>query len=129
MKLSLALLPLVATSAWAGYNNYHQADLEPENAVYTQPPPEEKPKAQSFLERLQHAFDLEAILTSGPVVSIAAKAGINITEKIQAAKAAAEGSGWDRHIPLITDENYRETIVEEPLGLDELDQRVWFLLM
>lgn len=129
MKLSLALLPLVATSAWAGYNDYHQADLEPENAVYTQAPPEEKPKAQSFLERLQHAFDLEAILTSGPVVSIAAKAGINITEKVQAAKAAAEGSAWNHHIPLITDENYRETIVEEPLSLDELDKRVWFLLM
>ncbi|KAG8907367.1 hypothetical protein FRC01_007711 [Tulasnella sp. 417] len=127
MKLSLALLPLVATCAWAGYNP-HQADLEPENAVYTQPQPEE-PKAQSFLERLQHAFDLETILTSDPVVSLAAKVGINITEKVQAAKAEAEATGWDRHIPLITDENYREMIVEEPLSLDELDKRVWFLLI
>ncbi|KAG9049533.1 hypothetical protein FS837_010013 [Tulasnella sp. UAMH 9824] len=129
MKLSLTLLPLVATCAWAGYN-HHQADLEPESAVYTQPPPPaEEPKAQSFLERLQHAFDLENILTSAPVVAIAAKAGINITEKVQAAKAAVEGTGWDNHIPLITDENYREMIVEEPLSLDELDKRVWFLLI
>lgn len=129
MKLSLALLPLVATCAWAGYN-HHQADLEPESAVYTQLPPlAEEPKAQSLLERLQHAFDLENILTSGPVVALAAKAGINITEKVQAAKAAVEGTGWDSHIPLITDENYREMIVEEPLSLDELDKRVWFLLM
>ncbi|KAG9019544.1 hypothetical protein FRB90_000853 [Tulasnella sp. 427] len=128
MKLSLALLPLVVTSAWAGYY-HHQADLEPENAVYSQPPPQEKPKPQSFLERLQHAFDLETILTSAPVVAIAAKAGINITERVQAAKAEAEATGWNRHIPLITDENYREMIVQEPLSLDELDKRVWFLLI
>ncbi|KAG8900040.1 hypothetical protein FRB99_006291 [Tulasnella sp. 403] len=117
MKLSLAFLPFLAISAFAGV--YVQDD---------EPASKPSPTPSKGLFNLP-SFDLEGILTSGPVASLIAKTGINITERLAAAKKEAAETGWDPRIPLITDENYRKLVVEEPLGLDELEQRVWFLLV
>jgi hypothetical protein len=66
----------------------------------------------------------EILLSSEPVAYLLAKAGINITEKIRNPPQL-----WDERIQLITDENYDELIVNEPLTEEEEKQRVWFLVM
>lgn len=71
-------------------------------------------------------FDLTNILGSGPVASFAARAGYNITEKLSDIKSRKL---WDERIPLITDDNYDELIVNEPLTEEEEDKRAWFLVM
>ncbi|KAF5371279.1 hypothetical protein D9758_004166 [Tetrapyrgos nigripes] len=71
-------------------------------------------------------FSLEGILTSGPVTSLFEKAGINITEKL--ARIQPE-SPWDPRIPLITDNNYEEVIVNEPLNEEEEKDRTWVLIV
>lgn len=71
-------------------------------------------------------FDLTNLLTSGPVAKWAAKAGYNITEKISEAKSRKI---WDDRIPLITDENYEDMVVNETLTAAEEDKRVWFIVV
>lgn len=72
-------------------------------------------------------FDLSRILTSGPVASLFASAGINISEKMD--QALVMNKFWDDRIPLITDDNYGEMIVNETLTEEEEEERVWFLAM
>lgn len=67
-------------------------------------------------------------LAQGPVGSLLAKAGINLTAGMAAAKLAEENM-WDRRIPLIHDDNYDELIVQEPLTAEEEAERLWFLIM
>lgn len=74
-------------------------------------------------------FDFRSVLTSGPVDFIASKMGVNITEKLAQAEAAAQAEIWDPRIPVITDASYEEIIVKEPLTLEEEAERVWFLVM
>lgn len=71
-------------------------------------------------------FDLTNLLTSGPVAKLAAKAGYNITEKLSEVKSRKI---WDDRIPLITDENYEDMVVNESLTADEEDKRVWFIVV
>ena len=78
------------------------------------------------LKELQDMFDLTNLLTSGPVAKWAAKAGYNITEKINEAKSRKI---WDDRIPLITDENYEDMVVNETLTAAEEDKRVWFIVV
>jgi hypothetical protein len=70
-------------------------------------------------------FDTNKILTSGPSVALFDRFGINITERIEASLAQI----WDERIPLITDDNYDDLIVNESLTeLEEID-RVWIIVM
>jgi len=71
-------------------------------------------------------FDLTNLLASGPVASLAARAGINISEKLAEVRSRKL---WDDRIPLITDENYEELIVNETLAEAEEKDRVWFLVI
>jgi hypothetical protein len=66
-------------------------------------------------------------LASEPVVAFFEKLGINITERLGAYRE--QPKYWDERIPLITDDNYKETIVEESLTQEEEKARVWFLVM
>ncbi|KZT05557.1 uncharacterized protein LAESUDRAFT_813372 [Laetiporus sulphureus 93-53] len=72
-------------------------------------------------------FDFTSLLTSGPVGFLAGKMGVNMTEKLQQAKA--EEDIWDPRIPLITDSNYEEIVVNEPLSPEEEKDRVWFIII
>lgn len=36
---------------------------------------------------------------------------------------------WDERIPLITDSNYQDVIVNEELSTEEEEKRVWFLII
>ncbi|KIY51684.1 hypothetical protein FISHEDRAFT_9438, partial [Fistulina hepatica ATCC 64428] len=70
-------------------------------------------------------FDFNTILQSAPVAALFAKAGINITERIE----AAANSFWDERIPLITDDNWRDLIINEPLDEQEEAKRVWAIVV
>jgi hypothetical protein len=62
-------------------------------------------------------------LTSGPLGSLLAIAGINLTQSLE------DVTGWDKRIPMITDDNYDDIIVNESLTEQEEKDRVWFLVM
>lgn len=68
-----------------------------------------------------------SLSSTGPIAQLFNRLGINITERLQAAQANLEI--WDGRVPLITDENYNDVIVNEALTEEEAKNRVWFLLM
>ena len=77
---------------------------------------------------LASLFDLSTYLELPPVQALLGRAGVNITEKLESARAAAKV--WDERIPLITDYNYNDVIVEEEFDtLEEERDRVWFIIM
>ncbi|PAV21035.1 hypothetical protein PNOK_0366200 [Pyrrhoderma noxium] len=77
---------------------------------------------------LASLFDLSTYLELPPVQALLGRAGVNITEKLESARAAAKV--WDERIPLITDYNYNDVIVEEEFDtLEEERDRVWFIII
>ncbi|KAJ7265473.1 hypothetical protein B0H12DRAFT_1201071 [Mycena haematopus] len=70
-------------------------------------------------------FDINKILTSEPIKGLFDRAGINITERLEAAAL----SPWDDRVPLITDDNYFDMVVNEPMTEEEEDQRVWVIVV
>ncbi|KAG7447652.1 uncharacterized protein BT62DRAFT_930677 [Guyanagaster necrorhizus] len=74
---------------------------------------------------LLRLFEAKTWLTSEPAVALFSRFGINITERLE----AAEVLPWDNRIPLITDENYEEMIVNEELTEEEAEERIWALLI
>jgi hypothetical protein len=72
-------------------------------------------------------FSLSNILSTGSVARLFESLGLNITERLEAARANSEI--WDTRIPLITDENYNDVIVNEVLTEEEAKNRVWFLVV
>lgn len=129
-SLSLALLAC-ATSVSAQYFSDGWAPGKP---VTEEPPaatpragraPAQQPaKGMSF--DLKN-FDLTKVLESGPVSNLFGKIGVNISKQIEAARAKVDT--WDPRIPLITDSNYDEVIVNEPLTEEEAEKRLWFVVM
>ncbi|KAI0089288.1 hypothetical protein BDY19DRAFT_906182 [Irpex rosettiformis] len=67
-------------------------------------------------------------IVQGPLNSLLAKAGINLTASLEAAAAAQDGL-WDERIPLIHDDNFNEVIVNEQLTSEEEKERLWFLVI
>jgi len=131
-------LPWLSLAFFAGVNaQYFSEGWKPGQAVPSDAPNLAPPPA--FTPGIRHAppkqesspsskgpFDLSRILSSGPVVSLFEKAGINITDKLSRMKAE---SPWDPRIPLITDNNYEEVIVKEPLSEQEEQDRTWVLIV
>ncbi len=74
---------------------------------------------------LLRLFEVKTWLTSEPAVALFSRFGVNITERL----AAAEVLPWDNRIPLITDDNYEEVIVNEELTEEGEEERIWALLM
>ncbi|KAI0307073.1 hypothetical protein B0F90DRAFT_1684897 [Multifurca ochricompacta] len=72
-------------------------------------------------------FSLSNILSTGPVAQLFNRLGVNITERLEAARANSEI--WDNRIPLITDDNFNDVIVNEVLTEDEEKDRVWLLII
>ena len=71
-------------------------------------------------------LDLTNIFLLPPVVSLAERFGINVTERLAEVKARKV---WDERIPLITDENYESMVVHEDMTPEEEAERVWFAIM
>ncbi|KAF4619723.1 hypothetical protein D9613_004943 [Agrocybe pediades] len=86
--------------------------------------PAQAPTATPF--SLSSLLDINKLLTSEPAVSLFDKLGINITERV---KAASEAKLWDDRVVLITDDNYKDLIVNEPLTEEEEKKRVWVIVI
>ena len=134
MKLTAVLLASLAcvSSATA---QYFSEGWQPGEAVPTETPstPASAPVPTDDIPLPKRtaatsAFDLTRILESGPVVSLFGKFGLNITEKVAEARLKTENL-WDRRIPLITDDNFDDIVVNEVLTQEEEDKRIWFIVM
>lgn len=78
------------------------------------------------LKELLSMLDLTNLLATGPVTSLAARAGINITQKLADIKLR---KFWDDRITLIDDDNYEDLIVNESFAEEDEKDRVWFVVM
>ena len=143
MKLSPAILStlLCAASASAqyfsaGWSPGQPADShQPVPAYAFDPPAQEQPAAPAPPSSntgadapvgVQRPLGLvDKVLLSGPVRSLFGKFGMNMSDVV------ARGSTlpWDPRIPIITDENFEEMIVNEVMTKEEEQDRSWFVIM
>ncbi|KAI0053725.1 hypothetical protein FA95DRAFT_1530661 [Auriscalpium vulgare] len=96
-------------------------DFDPSQLPPAAAPPKPSKPGQSI-------FSLDTVLTAAPVVDLLSRFGINITERLAAAHEATKLL-WDERIPLITDDNFKDLIVEEELTPEEERDRVWLLIV
>jgi hypothetical protein len=126
---TLALIPLALVAPSSA--QYFSAGWTPGQAVPTETssPPSFEPGTAPLPPPRQgeSRFSLSYMLSNGPVSQLFNRLGINITERLEAAKANSEI--WDNRIPLITDDNYNDLLVNEVLTTEEEKNRVWFLIM
>ncbi|KAG8865162.1 hypothetical protein FRB96_000051 [Tulasnella sp. 330] len=129
MRYALALLPLLASTVSAGWFSDSKPDKDVQAPIFdgAKPDPPKQP-AKSIFDYIPQ-FDVETLLTYGPVAKLISKTGVNVTEKFAEAKRAAAATGWHPDIPLITDDNYQEMIMDEKLSAAEMDKRVWIILV
>jgi hypothetical protein len=130
MKLdtfALTALAFVAPSS----AQYFSAGWAPGQAVPTDAPssPSFEPDTTPLPPPRQgeSRFSLSYLLSNGPVSQLVNRLGFNLTERLEAAQTESEI--WDNRIPLVTDDNYNELIVNEVLTEEEEKDRVWFLIM
>ena len=125
--LALAALAFAAPAC----AEYFSAGWTPGQAV-----PTEAPSAPSYEPETtpsppprsgESPFSLSYLFSNGPFSQFFDRLGINITERLEAAEANFEL--WDKRVPLVTDENYNDLIVNEVLTSEEEEDRVWFLIM
>jgi len=84
-----------------------------------------------LLSRATISFALAGLSTAqyfsrGAAALFLNKVGINVTEKVQNALTT---NIWDERVELITDENYKERIVNEPMTEEEEKTRVWVIVV
>jgi hypothetical protein len=125
---SLVLLALLASSNAQYFSaGWSPGQKQPEHQSLKQPEPvpvaAEPVKATTPLSLLK-LFDTTTILKSGPSVALFNRFGINITERMESASLAKI---WDERVPLITDDNYEDLIVNEALTEQEEIDRVWII--
>ncbi|KAJ7054982.1 hypothetical protein C8F01DRAFT_1160568 [Mycena amicta] len=88
-----------------------------------QPQQPQEPQEQFSITDL---FDMTKLMNTSTVRGLFAKAGINITERLEAAAVSL----WDERIPLITDENYEAMVVNETFASkQEEEERVWVVIV
>lgn len=130
MKFSVNFLGLTAfvASASAQYFSDGWAPGQPATTTIPTASSSSKPSpSPTSAPTIGSLFDLSNILSSDPFASLFARVGVNITDKLGAARAKAKF--WDDRIPLITDDNYGSLIVNETMTEDEENERVWFIVM
>ncbi|KAH9049687.1 hypothetical protein EDB84DRAFT_1452618 [Lactarius hengduanensis] len=127
ITLAFTALTLVVPSG----AQYFSAGWTPGQAVPTVTPDtlSFEPKATSLppLREGESRFSLSYLLSTGPAAQLFDRLGINITERLEAAKNNSEI--WDGRVPLITDDNYNDLIVNEVLTEEEEKSRVWLLIV
>ncbi|KAI0751081.1 hypothetical protein C8Q80DRAFT_1155439 [Daedaleopsis nitida] len=137
MKLSAILLPSLLCAASASAQ-YFSAGWVPGQPVLNDPPAPGHnfdpaantpatpgPDAAGADAARANLGLMDRIMTSPPVVSLFSKVGVNITD------AVARGAAlpWDERIPLITDDNWEEMVVNEPLTEQQEKDRVWIAVI
>ncbi|KAF8272089.1 hypothetical protein EI94DRAFT_1697671 [Lactarius quietus] len=131
IPLAFAALALVAPSG----AQYFSAGWAPGQAVPTVAPtatPDASfynPNSASLPPPRQgeSRFSLSYLLSTGPAAQLLDRLGINITERLEAARNSSDI--WDGRIPFITDDNYNDLIVNEVLSEEEEKSRVWLLIV
>lgn len=133
----MKLFPILGVLALAASieAQYFSAGWEPGQLIPEQASPlatsvpEKKAPASNRISPSSIAshFDLNKLLTSEPAAYLFGRFGINITEKIQALQLSK--NQWDERIPLITDDNYKDLIVNEPLTEEEEKERTWIIVI
>ena len=111
MKLTALVVGLFVATIGTNAQEFSPGWIPDQQAATTAAPP------------VESAGLLNSVLTSGPVSSLFAKLGINITKTLEKPKY------WDERIPLITDNNYQDVIVNEPLSDEEEQARTWVFIM
>ncbi|KAH9482329.1 hypothetical protein JR316_0004427 [Psilocybe cubensis] len=107
-----------------------QRETQAASATYVPQPSQttqagaQPPKATPF--SFSSLFSIDKLLTSEPAVALFNTFGINITERVN---AVVNVKLWDERVPLITDDNYQDLIVNEPLTEQEAEDRVWVLVI
>jgi hypothetical protein len=123
MRLSAIFLSVLVSTVHAQYFSEGWSPGKPTTAS-APPAPKFTPGSAPTKSPVGGGSFFEKLLSSEPVAYLLSKAGINITEKI-----LYQPKLWDDRIQLITDSNYNELIVNEPLTEEEEKLRVWFLVM
>ncbi|KAI9513300.1 hypothetical protein F5148DRAFT_972014 [Russula earlei] len=127
--LALGTLAFVAPS----YAQYFSPGWSPGQAIPTDAPSAAAYEPGTGTNPLppprsgESRFSLSYILSNGPVSQLFDRLGINISERLDAAQAGLET--WDNRIPLVTDDNYNDLIVNEALTTEEEKERVWFIII
>ncbi|TFK43896.1 hypothetical protein BDQ12DRAFT_623119 [Crucibulum laeve] len=136
MKFSLSILSLLAVGA--AHAQYLSEGWHPGQATFTvteqaaqpsfvPPPPlaDAPPPQKPSIKGIMDLFDISNILTSKPVAALFEKAGINITNKVE-----EQNKLWDERIPLITDDNYKDMIVNEEFKDEQEEKdRTWIIVI
>lgn len=128
MKLAVVFTALACAASASA--DYFSEGWKPGQAAPTHvaPPPAFTPGAPAQEgEAATSPFDIQKILTTGPIGSLLAKAGINLTQSLNASAQLAEL--WDPRIPFVHDDNFDELIVNEQLTPEEEAKRMWFMIM
>lgn len=130
--LSLGLYILVATSVNAQYFSAGWTPGQPVPDTHAKGDIPQEPGHKVSPQRITPSsivnfFDITTLLSSPLSVSLFSKLGINITERLES--ALEKTKVWDNRVPLITDDNYHDLIVNEPLTPQEEQDRTWIIVM
>lgn len=97
----------------------------PKTADSGAPVKDDKLKERISPSSLLKMMDINYLLTTKPMVNLFSKAGMNISHRL----AELEAVPWDTRVPLITDDNYFDLVVNETLSAEEEKDRVWAMVM
>nr|GAT59704.1 predicted protein [Mycena chlorophos] len=86
----------------------------------------ETPQVSQQKLSLSDMLDLTKLMNTSTAKGLFAKVGINITERLQAVTTKF----WDERVPLLTDDNYNEMIVDEQFASPQEEaERVWCIIV
>ncbi|KIK95339.1 hypothetical protein PAXRUDRAFT_827141 [Paxillus rubicundulus Ve08.2h10] len=123
----LALIPGLFAVAELANAQYFSAGWAPGQPVPTIPAHQQPPAARPAETAKKHSITppkpsfLDNLVTGGPVSAFTSLIGFNISGTPEAV--------WDARIPLITDSNYADMIVNEEMTPEEEENRVWFIVI
>lgn len=126
MKL-LALASSLFVAAGLANAQYFSAGWTPGQPIPTLPAHPQSQAAPQSTETGRHGITppkpsfLDNLVTGGPISAFATVIGFNFT--------GTPPVLWDERIPLITDSNYADLIVNEKMTPEEEEERVWFIIM
>ncbi|KAG6910797.1 hypothetical protein DXG01_007686 [Tephrocybe rancida] len=139
MKFSALSLGICALAAASVHAQYFSAGWTPGQAA---PSPEPTPAANAGVPKdtprkvapqritpssIIKFFDITTLLSSPLSVSLFSQVGINITQRLES--AIENTKVWDNRVPLITDDNFEDLIVNEPLTPQEEQDRTWIIVI
>lgn len=122
---SLALLSALLVLASLANAQYFSSGWTPGQPVPTAPaqnaPPRVVETAGKHATTPAKPSFLDSLVTGSPLSALAGIIGFNLTGTPHVI--------WDERIPLITDSNYVDLVVNEEMTPEEEEKRVWFLVM